>query len=73
MASASIRGGSSEDREKTKVFIEELVNNQPSAVFRGSSAKEDADPIKVDFVNIDWQQLAKDCVSLTRNRYIFQI
>lgn len=67
MASASIRGGSSEDREKTKVFIQELVNDQPSAHFLGSSKKDESDPNKVEFVNIDWQQLAKDCVSLLNN------
>lgn len=58
MASASIRGGSTEDRNKTKVFIEELVGDQPSPIFKAA-----ADEPK-EFVQIDWQQLAKECVSM---------
>lgn len=61
MASASIRGGSTDDRQRTKVFIQELVGDQPSAVFK--DAPKNANSNQVEFEQIDWKQLANDCVS----------
>lgn len=60
MASVSIRGGSSDDRTKTKVFIEELIGDKPSPIFKEAPSTNKPEE---EFVQIDWQGLAKECVS----------